>query len=67
MATREARLAEFSQGTPKENRPLLHMSAFGGKADIAVQTCGCQSLNFFKDLIGRLHGGYIAASSLPSR
>jgi hypothetical protein len=22
MATREARLAEFSQGTPKENRPL---------------------------------------------
>jgi hypothetical protein len=27
----------------------------------------CQSLNFFKDLIGRLHGGYIAASSLPSR
>jgi hypothetical protein len=23
----------------------------------------CQSLNFFKDLIGRLHGGYIAASS----
>jgi hypothetical protein len=27
----------------------------------------CQSLDFFKDLIERLHGGYIAASSLPSR
>ncbi|MGA7580302.1 MAG: hypothetical protein WBW59_03240, partial [Pseudolabrys sp.] len=54
-------------GTKRTCRVALHMSAFGGKADIAVQTRGCQSLNFFKDLIGRLHGGYIAASSLPSR
>ena len=39
----------------------------GVKPTSRCRRARCQSLNFFKDLIGRLHGGYIAASSLPSR
>src|SRR5262249_13950762 len=57
-------------GRPLSVRQALNaqvaVSAFGGKAAIAAPACACQSLNFFKDLTGRLHGGYIAASSLPS-
>ena len=38
-----------------------------GKQHSRCRRAPCQSLDFFKDLIGRLHEGYIAASSLPLR
>ena len=41
--------------------------SFDPKRTSRCRRAPCQSLDFFKDLIGRRHGGYIAASSLPSR
>jgi hypothetical protein len=65
-----ARVSKKTRAADRMNvavRGLLFMSAVGGKADIAVQACAVSISQFLKDLSGRLHGGYIAASSLPSR